>query len=292
MGRKRNVRRASTWNVFRNVWKKGGGAENASSLPPSRVLGTMEASKTSSVSPSMLSGKTITEFSLAPKRDTTSVTETFVGQTGFTSNIVIGILVIALTISLLGNSGLAYIFDVFFRNLVETFSTLASHIAYLTGTVLNTTTNVAANSAITGIELVDGATNEIGNIFRDASASNTNPLFRQQLDRAQDASEKPLLPRHLGAYPLNENNQGEVLPLPQKDLKLDNVINTSGPLNFRKPPKSDDGSTSVIQGPVRASQSAFCFIGNFQGERSCVQIDSGAICNSGALFQTRDKCEQ
>jgi hypothetical protein len=310
MGRK-VTRKASSLNF----WRKGGGSETSSlemqssSMSPAMTQSTRQAkldqSQFSGIPSYRDGGEAIGSQSAwvggPGQRDPLNVR--------FQYNFMIGILVGALTISLLGNQGLWNIFNIFFRNVIEIISNLGSHISYTAGTLLNTTSNVAANTAITSIELVDGATNELGDIFRDVAANNTTPIFRQTLDSAQNISEKPFLPRHLGAYPYGEHS-AETLPLVQKHLQidnksrdsedrqsLDNVINNntqhsgSNTLTFRKPPKSDDGAVSAIQGPIRASNPAFCFIGNMDGERGCVQVNSGDICNSGVLFSTRDNCE-
>jgi hypothetical protein len=196
---------------------------------------------------------------------------------------------------LIGESGIKGITDFFSINVVGAVSNLSSNIAYTFGTLLNTVTNLVTNTAVTGIEVAGGAANEVGDILRDSAADSTDSDFRRILDRAEAASQKPFLSRGIGAYPDPGTSSGipAVPPITKPGMNLGTAINDSNKqtLKYRKEPTQDDGASSSIQGPIRATQPAFCFIGSFDKERACVQVQSGDICNSGFLFPTRETCE-
>ena len=52
-------------------------------------------------------------------------------------------------------------------------------------------------------------------------------------------------------------------------------------------PKPDDASSSVQGG----AQGGFCLAGEWKGQRTCLQVDSGKDCVSGQLFKSQATCE-
>lgn len=216
--------------------------------------------------------------------------------------IVILILCAVLVASLMGTAGLAYFFD----NVVVGVMNIAKHIiaafGYSAGTLLNTTANVASNATITTVEVADGAISSVGDIFRRANADGTDPRLRAEMDALLNVSQKPLLPSpqqqsaSAPSPPPQNNNHDESIRKLREDL--DRVINErkhsggggASAAAASNNAQSDDGSVSSIQKPITATKSSFCYLGTFEGQPGCVQVESGQRCMSGRLFDTRDQC--
>lgn len=270
----------------------------------------------SSKSPTLLSGNAGGE-GMAIAQPTAAATASG-DDSALVSNqrIIMGILAVVLIFSLVGQEGINYFFDVFMRNTVEALSYIAASLGYSTGTIINTTANVAANTAVTGIEVADGAVTSLGDVFRKANESKTNPELRRELDEMLDSSEKPFLPRGLGTWeggpppPTSTSASSSVgsggNTASKEDVaalraEVDRLIaaaeakqnggGASGPHAATGAPKGDDAATSRIQKPVTATQAAFCYIGEFEGKRGCVQVESGQVCQSGQLYQSREACK-
>jgi len=116
---------------------------------------------------------------------------------------IIGILVIVLLISLLGTDAVTNAFRGVFQSVVELIKILLDKIViwlfeltaifgYTTGSVLNTTANVAASSTIATAEIADGALNSVGDLFRRANEGKVDPEVKKKLDELVQISQKPL----------------------------------------------------------------------------------------------------
>ena len=72
------------------------------------------------------------------------------------------------------------------QTFIQIFGPLVSQIlsifGYTTGTVLNKTADVVADTAKTGIDIAEGSIQSVGNILRDASQSNVDVRSKQSLD--------------------------------------------------------------------------------------------------------------
>jgi|TARA_B110000093_G_C12972047_1_gene413194 hypothetical protein len=64
-------------------------------------------------------------------------------------------------------------------------------------------------------------------------------------------------------------------------------MNQSG-INWNTP--SLDISDSTIQKPITSSKAGWCLSGEYQGRRSCVEVDDIGKCMSGQVFPTQQLC--
>jgi hypothetical protein len=102
-------------------------------------------------------------------------------------NFIIILLVILLVFSFLGINILTIL-----GNVVQTFiqilgplvSQILSIFGYTTGTVLNKTADVVADTAKTGIDIAEGSIQSVGNILRNASNPHVDENAKINLDRA------------------------------------------------------------------------------------------------------------
>jgi hypothetical protein len=102
-------------------------------------------------------------------------------------NAIIILLIILLVFSFLGINILNILGDLM-QTFIQIFGPLVSQIlsifGYTTGTVLNKTADVVANTAKTGIDIAEGSIQSVGNILRDASQTNVDSRSKQSLDSA------------------------------------------------------------------------------------------------------------
>jgi len=111
------------------------------------------------------------------------------GENGFFSNknIIIILLIILLVFSFLGVNILTISGNIM-QTFIQIFGPLVSQIlsifGYTTGTVINKTADVVADTAKTGIDIAEGSIQSVGNILRDASQSNVDVRSKQSLDTA------------------------------------------------------------------------------------------------------------
>ena len=118
-----------------------------------------------------------------------AITQNFTqtSESGFFSNknIIIILLIILLVFSFLGINILTISGNIM-QTFIQIFGPLVSQIlsifGYTTGTVLNKTADVVADTAKTGIDIAEGSIQSVGNILRDASQSNVDVRSKQSLD--------------------------------------------------------------------------------------------------------------
>jgi len=100
-------------------------------------------------------------------------------------NIIIILLIVLLVFSFLGINILTISGNIM-QTFIQIFGPLVSQIlsifGYTTGTVLNKTADVVADTAKTGIDIAEGSIQSVGNILRDASQSNVDVRSKQSLD--------------------------------------------------------------------------------------------------------------
>ena len=255
---------------------------------------------------------------------------------------IIGILVIVLLISLLGTDAVTNAFRGVFQSVVELIKILLDKIViwlfeltaifgYTTGSVLNTTANVAASSTIATAEIADGALNSVGDLFRRANEGKVDPEVKKKLDELVQISQKPLFSSagsvlSYATHLHSSNNAGSVqaaagpAPAPQQSqgpgpspaqaqapASAAPTPPPSGPdvskiradldsvinkvSHIRVNEPSSDQTQSNIQNPAIAETMSWCLIGEFENKRGCVQIRPGETCQSGQLYAQLPQCE-
>lgn len=221
---------------------------------------------------------------------------------------IIIILMVILVFSLMGgeaftviNNALAYIYSVVMKVVVY----VASNLGYSTGSMLNTTTNVAANVAVSSVQVADGAINSFGDIFREANSKNVSPEIKQQMDQMVNTSQDfLLLPRGGGggggaaAPPASHgwsvgSGGGAAAGGGNTDSlrrDLDDVINKVNRLE--KGDVREDSAGGIIQkrSIVSADKNAWCLVGSLGGKRSCISVQPGDKCGYARLYDNKESC--
>lgn len=146
----------------------------------------------------------------------------------------------------------------FFQDLANFFGPVITRflnaLGYSAGTALDKVSDVSADVAKGGIDLVDGALNDVGGLLKGSTTS---------------------------APPLTSPHPTSPSPP------------TSPPPNTpTEPPKepSPDSSENNIQKPITSDKWNWCLVGEYQNKRGCVEITDSDKCMSGQVFPSQKMC--
>jgi hypothetical protein len=131
-----------------------------------------------------------------------------------------------------------------------------SAIGYTTGTIINKTTDVVADTAKTGIDIAEGTIHSVGDLLKNASDNDINHPMKLDLDNKINHSEDSQK---------KFQNKTSVMAEP-----------TSG--------------YNPIQQPISSSKSNWCLIGEYQERRGCIEINEHDKCISGQIFPSQQMC--
>lgn len=144
-----------------------------------------------------------------------------------------------------------------------TFVHLASMFGYSTGELINNSADVAADATKLGVDIAEGTAQNIGNLLKMASQGGMDENQRKELDRLLNSPNCP-------------SSVGKALTQPAKHK------------DDAKPAKSDD----AIQKPISSqkSKAGWCFVGDYDGKRGCIELDEHDKCMSGQIFPSQKMC--
>jgi hypothetical protein len=222
------------------------------------------------------------------------------------------VLFISLILSILGIN----IF-VGFGNLLQYISNilkpLLATLGFATGTVINTTADLTSDTAKFGIDVAEGAVQNIGNLFISASDKNSIPDFKQQYNKYSSSLLNNISKSISEANPLKFGDTPANVPIgpvpvpgpspspvavpvpvpvpisvPTQARTMDETINTPPPKYMK--PVNDDTSNSNIQTNPVTKKTNWCLIGEYKDRRGCVEIDDADRCISGQIFPSQQMC--
>jgi len=181
-------------------------------------------------------------------------------------NLLIGLLVILLILSFLGIN-ILLILGNFIQSVLGIFGPLISEIlsvfGYTTGSIINKTADVVADTAKLGIDVAEGSVQSVGNLLRNASDQNVDLKARIKLDNAL-------------------NNPTSV---------FDNAVNNPAEIantNYTTP--IADETSSAIQAPIASSKTSWCLVGEYKNRRGCIEISDHDKCISGQIYPSQQDC--
>ena len=209
---------------------------------------------------------TNTEVMNAPSMEYTNST------TDLSSNskdFVIFVLLLVLVFAVLGIN-IFQIIGKAIEYIISLIKPLFSVIGYTTGSVINTTTDLATDTTKFGIDVVGGSAKDVGNLLISASNNTDLPNYT------------PIAKTYSSAV---FNSLGTTLAL---HPEMRNNTPTSTDVTIRVP--SADSTISPIQNPISSNKQKWCSIGEFQGKTGCVEVDDDSRCLSGQLFATQHLC--
>lgn len=126
-------------------------------------------------------------------------------------------------------------------------------LGYSAGTALDKVSDVTADAAKVGIDIADGALNNIGGLLKGPGPGP-------------------------GLDPEDKSNN---LPSPPPP-----------PPSQPQPPKepSPDSSENAIQKPISSDKWNWCLVGEYQNKRGCIEITDTDKCMSGQVFPSQQMC--
>lgn len=74
---------------------------------------------------------------------------------------------------------------------------------------------------------------------------------------------------------------------PRSKLQLDATINAGRPSTALPMPST---STNSIQNPIAATKAGWCLVGEYNGNRGCIEVNDSSKCLSGQVFPSQQLC--
>jgi hypothetical protein len=218
--------------------------------------------------------------------DSGSSTSSGVVSLFYNKNFWIALLVVLLILSFLGVN-FVMLFGQIVQPIVNVFWILVSQIlslfGYTTGTVINKTADVVSGTAKAGLDIAEGTVQSVGNLLIKGSSKDVDTNTQSKL-AANILGSPAQAPSPVTAQPPTNSIQQSTTIQQVVPSTLDNVLNQSRQKPTKQP--APDASTSAIQ-----SSTAWCFVGEMNGKRSCADVESSGLCLSGQVYKSRAECE-
>jgi hypothetical protein len=129
-------------------------------------------------------------------------------------------------------------------------------LGYSAGTALDKVSDVSADVAKGGIDLADGALNNIGGLLKGSVSVSGNNI--------------PSSPPQM---PIEPPPEMPIEPPPEMPIE-----------------PSPDSSENVIQKPISSDKWNWCLVGEYQNKRGCIEITDSDKCFSGQIFPSQKMC--
>lgn len=179
-----------------------------------------------------------------------NVTSSFSGK-----NLIISILMFLLILSFLGINLLGSIGNLI-ENMVSVFGPLVKQIlsvfGYTAGTIIDKTADVATDVATAGVEVAGESVQSFGHLLKDASRDGISREAKLSLSNPLD---------------INMNKSGSVISEPEPDK-----------------------SENPTQKPLASNKTGWCLVGEYEGKRGCIEVNSTDKCLSGQVFPEEKLC--
>jgi hypothetical protein len=197
-------------------------------------------------------------------------------------DLIILILILVLIFAVLGINFFNLIGN-FIQYIVGLFKPLLSAVGYTTGSVINTTADLATDTTKFGIDVVGGSAKDVGNLFLAASDKRDIPNYVPAAKTYSSAVFNSI-GTTLALHPaLRENPPNNYL-----DKHLEHGCPSSTDVSVNVP--SADTTINPIQNPISANKNKWCLVGEFQGKTGCVEVEDSEKCMSGQLFPSQQMC--
>ena len=184
-------------------------------------------------------------------------------------NSIIVILVALLLLSFLGINfikGVGDFVQYIINGITYFLRPLLSDVSFITGTVIDSSTDIVADASKTGIDIAQGTVHNIGDLFIRASDNEPN----------KDVNKVPLT-----QLPIHKHED-------RKDKKIDDVINSPKPPSTSTP--KADSTTNPIQKPITSNKVGWCLIDEYEGQRNCISVGEDDKCMSQQVYPTQKMC--
>jgi hypothetical protein len=160
----------------------------------------------------------------------------------------------------------------------DTFGPYIRYIGGLIGNgaanVTKTVTNTAATGTKAGIDLAAGTVTSAVDVTQQTAGAITGATAASSVT----GSQKTNLNAPVTSQDTTPNNP------------LNDALKNANPQNQQPGPFAADDATSTIQSNKSSSKSGWCYIGQEQGYRSCLQVGENDTCMSGDIFPSQEIC--
>jgi hypothetical protein len=219
--------------------------------------------------------------SLRPLTPTYTPTTTY-GSTAGNGSMFLGMsvttwIIIFLVLAILGFNIFAYL-AYGTKYFSDTFGPYIRYIGGLIGNgaanVTKTVTNTAATGTKAGIDLAAGTVTSAVDVTQQTAGAITGATAASSVT----GSQKTNLNAPVTSQDTTPNNP------------LNDALKNANPQNQQPGPFAADDATSTIQSNKSSSKSGWCYIGQEQGYRSCLQVGENDTCMSGDIFPSQEIC--
>jgi hypothetical protein len=229
-------------------------------------------------------------------------------------NFLIVTLVILLVLSILGINLLTLLGELiqYIVNWIGPYiKSFFFNVSDTTGAVINKSADVISDSAKVGVDIAEGSVHSIGNILRNTNNINPNVGSSAMLDNVVNLGVPPLNPN--AGQPINIQTIAVPTPVavpvptpvavpiptpvqissPESIFSsapgpdLDEVLNKASKNNSSPLP---DNTTNPIQKPITANKNGWCFVGEYEGKRGCINVGDQDKCMSGQVYPNEQQC--
>jgi len=224
-----------------------------------------------------------------------------------TKNLIILVLVLLLILSFLGINLLVYVgrFLELLVNIVRPLvDGLIGFVFYYIGLAINVSADVTADVARTGIDIAEGTAHSVGNLLQNED-NVSGPLPEQnivykQLFETQPLEEQPI-PYTMDIH--QSHNDASEIWKTTTDMAEMIMQESSLPLDITVTEKKDkmpsismakdlDETIQKEKRPTVTNEQPYCFVGEFEGKRSCISLEENETCESNQTYKSEQECLQ
>lgn len=209
------------------------------------------------------------------------------------------VLIIVLVLSVLGIN-IFLIIAYIVQYIVYLLSPLLSIFGYTSGSIINTTSELAADTSHFGIDIAEGTAHDVGNLLIASSDPNQIPTLPpavktypmaiiDAISRTLSVHPTPTQSPKVIYVPAPASVQSSV-PVQAPAPSFSAIINAApSPTPSINIPKADT-TENPVQNPIASSKTQWCLIGEYQHRSGCVEVDDTNQCMSGQVFPTQQMC--
>ena len=211
-----------------------------------------------------MSESTVTNFPIA----TDSVNND--GPFSSSKNTIVIIILVFVVLALIGInllSATGNAIDTLNDMLAPTIKQVASMFGYSAGELINTTADVAADVANTGVDIAKGTGHSIGNLLKDGSRGGMDESQRRSLEQALKS------PRYS-----------------QDSAQCDDVRKELEKRKNEEPEPAKTSEPTVAPIGSQKAKAGWCYVGDYAGSRGCVEMGEHNKCMSGQVFPSQSNC--
>lgn len=207
-------------------------------------------------------------------------------------NVIIIILLFTILVLLFGynfvysvSGWLKNVIDFFYYSVVQ----ILNSFGYVTGNIIDKSSDVVSNSSKTGIDLIDGAIHSIGNLLISFSNENKVDLekVKQQGKKAEEKKDTKPVSGSSSSGAFKCPDCSPVLNCPEHKKESMSGLSLSP---YASTVAQPDSTTNPIQNPIASSKVSWCLVGEYQSTRGCISVDDDSKCMSGQIFPDQQTC--